>query len=458
MHWLNGTGFVACPSVLLVAYVGLFGLGLFDGTVFAADSVLETTTLEQLYVKGDYQRAVEEISKLDATASAVPDIRRIKIRSLLRLGNPKEALAEYDRLERALKGDDVQLLREVALGFILIMVKDMREQMRGAAYTALKEWNNADALPILEDGLSDGSGLIRALVAEGLGKLEEGRHSLRFKQALGDQAALVKEAVLKGLSRSSDVSVVGLAEPALKDQEPRVRVAGAAVMCRFGRRIGCDLLRQSARAPNPDERTSAIRALIDLGDAKVGQLVLEASGHTQPSVRGAAAAGLAYMPAPEALNALIRLINDPLPPVRIAAAVSLGQLRGVDAVSSLKQALKDRDASVRAFVIGALLAQGERYDLVAVPVRSLATAKEPAVRTAVARALGQATENNRIAAWSAVMLLLQDSVPRVRIAAIKSAAKLDGLKAVPILKQGLHDEDDAVRATAGGGLLQVLKG
>jgi hypothetical protein len=33
------------------------------------------------------------------------------------------------------------VLREVALGFILVMVKDMREQMRGAAYTALKKWS-----------------------------------------------------------------------------------------------------------------------------------------------------------------------------------------------------------------------------------------------------------------------------------------------------------------------------
>jgi HEAT repeat protein len=54
------------------------------------------------------------------------------------------------------------------------------------------------------------------------------------------------------------------------------------------------------------------------------------------------------------------------------------------------------------------------------------------------------------------MLLVQDTVPRVRIAAIKSTAKIDDSRAIPLLKQGLHDEDDAVRATAGGALLKVV--
>ena len=45
---------------------------------------------------------------------------------------------------------------------------------------------------------------------------------------------------------------------------------------------------------------------------------------------------------------------------------------------------------------------------------------------------------------------------RVRIAALKSMAKLDGMDALPLLKRGLHDEDDAVRATAGGELLHTM--
>ena len=67
----------------------------------------------------------------------------------------------------------VSLLQEVALGFIIIMVKDMREQMRGAAYTALKEVDSDDAVPYFEDGLSDGSGPVQCSLAV------EGARSIR---------------------------------------------------------------------------------------------------------------------------------------------------------------------------------------------------------------------------------------------------------------------------------------
>ena len=411
---------------------------------------------QALYDKKEYQKALEELDKLDPQTLGAPDVRRLKIRTVLRLGNPKDALKNYDELVQVLKHDDQSILRELSLGFVLVLTKDMREQMRGAAYTALKEWHSPESIPFLEDGLSDGSGLVRALAAEGLAKLEEGRRSARFRKALDDQAVLVKEAVLKGFAKSDDTSVVPLAEPLLKDSEARVRVAAAQVLCHLKRAKGCELLLQYAKAPNPDERTSAIRALVDSKPTEALSVLLESSEHKQPSVRGAAASGLAHVPAAEAVTALTRLLRDPLPPVRTAAAVSLGQLRGFDTRAPLNRALDDRDPAVRAFVIGALLEQGERYEIVAGPVQALSNTKEPAVRAAVARALGHAEESNREPARSALMLLVQDTVPRVRIAAVKSMAKIEEVDAIPLLKQSLHDEDDAVRATAGGALLKVV--
>jgi HEAT repeat protein len=409
---------------------------------------------QTLYDNGEYQKALEALNKPEAISA--PEIHRLKVRTLLRLGKLKDALAEYDSLVELSTHDESFILREVALGFVVALTKDMREQMRGAAYTALKDWQSPDAIPFFEDGLSDGSGLVRALAAEGLAKLDAGRRSLKFRQALEDQAALVKEAVLKGFARSDDASVIPLVEPALKDPEVRVRVAAAEVLCHLKRSNGCDLLLRYARAPNPDERTSAIRALVERQPTHVVPILMEASEHKQPSVRGAAARGFGRVPSAEALTALTRLLKDPLPPVRIAAAVSLGQLHGLNAGPPLTKALDDRDSAVKAFVIGALLEHGERFAVVADSVRTLMNVQEPAVRAAVARALGHAGGENREAARAALMLLVQDTVSRVRIAAIKAMAKVEGSRAVEILKRSLHDEDDAVRATAGGTLLTVV--
>lgn len=424
------------------------------GSVFAGAAGIQQS--QTLYDKQEYRKALDELNTLDSETARAPDVRRLKIRTLLRLGNPKDALTHYDDLTRVLKDEDQSILREISLGFVLSLTKDMREHMRGAAYTALKEWQSPESIPFLEEGLSDGSGIVRALAAEGLAKLDSGRRSARFRRALEDQAALVKESVLKGFAKSGDTSVLPFVEPALKDSEVRVRIAAAEALCHLKQPKGCELLLQHAKAPNPDERSSAIRALVDRQSAETLPILLESSAHRQPSVRGAAAAALAHVPTTEAVTALARLLRDPLPPVRIAAAVGLGQLRGFDARAPLNKALEDPDPAVRAFVIGALLEQGERYEIVAGPVQVLGTMQEPAVRAAVARALGHAVESNRAAARSALLPLLRDTVPRVRIAAIKSTVKIDGASAIPLLKESLHDEDDAVRATAGGALLKVI--
>ena len=446
-------GSIRWRTITLLAMVWLIP---FHGVAFSgAESGLQQ--IQALYDQKDYQKVLEELTRLDANMVGAPDARRLKIRTLLRLGKPKDALSDYDELVQFLKRDDQSILQEVALAFVVVLTQDMREQMRGVAYTALKEWQSHDAIPFLQDGLNDGSGLVRALAAEGLAKLDGGRRSARFRQALDDQAALVREAILKGLGKSGDASVIGLVEPLLQDPEVRVRVAAAEALCRFGRKQGCALLEKSGKALNPDERGAAIRALVDLQGAEVFPVLVEASEHKQPSVRGVAAMGLSHVSKPEAGTILTRLLKDPLPPVRVAAAVSLGQLNGFDARAPLRKAIaEDPDASVRAFVIGGLLEQGERFDELSGPISALANTKEPAVRTALARALARASKENRAEAHATVRSLFADTMPRVRSAAIKSMAKLDGVGALPVLKQGLHDEDDAVRATAGGELLHLM--
>lgn len=439
-----------------IGVCALLWLILLDGTV-SASTTSGIQGIQALYDQKEYQRVLEELAKLDAETVGALDSRRLKIRTLLRLGKPKDALSDYDDLAQLLQHDDQSILQEVGLAFVVVLTQDMREQMRGVAYTALKEWQSPEGISFLQDGLNDGSGLVRALAAEGLAKLDGGRRSARFRQSLDDQAALVKEAVLKGLGKTGDASLIGLVEPLLQDPEVRVRVAAAEAMCRVGRKQGCRLLEQSGRAPNPDERGAAIRALVDWDEAHVWPFLIEASQHTQPSVRGVAAMGFGRVPKPEALAVLSKLLRDPLPPVRVAAAVSLGQLHSLDARTPLRKAIaEDPDASVRAFVVGALLELGEPFDEISGSVSTLANTKEPAVRTALARALARASKENRAAAHSVVRSLFADTMPRVRIAALKAMAKLDGAEAIPILKQGLHDEDDAVRATAGGELLRMM--
>jgi HEAT repeat protein len=404
-----------------------------------------------------YARALGLLDRLTKEESSTPGPLRLKIKTFIRLERPADALREYERLEGKLGKDDELLLREVAVGFITPVLKDMREQMRGAAYTALKEINSNEAIPHLEDGLSDGSGLVRTLAAEGLARLKAGQRSARLRKAMmEDQAAMVRAAALKGLGRSGDRSAIPLAEKLLADEQPTVRVAAAGALVMLGRAETWNRISQAAGAPNPEERGAALRMLGDLRDRRALPILLQTLTDAQPSVRGAAATALGELgdaALPDAAPALINALNDPIPAVRASAAVSLGEEGATDSIPALKKMLDDANPAVRAASLAALLRLGTPYSECAGAIRDLTGMTDPGIRAAAAKAMGNGRGNEIV---DVLQLLLGDPLPRPRIAAARSLGQIGGRDALSILKKALKDQDAAVRATVGGALGRIL--
>ncbi len=412
--------------------------------------------IQALYDKKDYQKTLDELGKLDKDAAAAPDVRRLKTRTLLRLGKPKEALEEYDKLEAALKQDDVPLLREVALGFIVAMMKDMREQMRGAAYTALKEFDSDEAVPFFEDGLSDGSGPVRMLAVEGLGRSEAGRRSKKLRSAIEDQAGLVKARAVKVLGKSGDPSAIPLIENATKDELQTVRIAAYGALIRLGRKEAWEQLKKASEAANPEDRSEALRVIADLKDQRGAPLMTELLTYKQPSVRAAAARGLGHLGKKDARSLIEKLLKDPVPAVRESAAVALADLGSRESVPILSQGLNDPVMTVRAATAAALLQLDQSYDTVAGTIRGLAQQNDTAARASAAFALGKATKVNRQGAIAMLETLTMDPLPGPKIVAIRSLGHIGDREMLPLFKASLHDENDAVRSTAAGAMLHLL--
>lgn len=408
------------------------------------------------FEKKAYQQVLEELAKLDKEKAAAPEVRRLKARSLINLGKPKEALDEYDLLVQSLKHDDEPLLREVALGLIVVLVKDMREQMRGAAYTALKEIDSDQAVPLFEDGLSDGSGPVRVLAVEGLGRSEAGRKSKKLRGAIEDQAGLVKARVVKALGRSGDPSVLPIIEAAAKDELSPVRIAAYAALIRLGKKDAWDELRKVADAANPDDRTDALRAIADLKDQRGASLMMELLTYQQPSVRGTAARGLGQLGRKEARDKIELLLKDPIPAVRESAVSSLAELGTVESVPAIKMLLGDGQVTVRAAAVAALLQLGQSFELVADTARALAQQSDTAARASIAFALGKATKPNAKAAIAFLGGITADTLPGPKIVALRSLGHIGDREVIPLMIEGMHDANEAVRATAAGGLLHLL--
>lgn len=443
-----------------LAAVAVAGFYLWTGASqlpLAAGASSLQKEVQEAFDKQQYEQVVERLANLEEEQGAAPDMYRLKIRSYLKLGNPKNALDEYDKLEVSLKQDEVSLLREVSMGFIVILVKDMREQMRGAAYTALKEVDSDEVVPYFEDGLSDGSGPVRALAVEGLGRSEAGRRSPKLRVAIEDQAGLVRARVVKVLGRSGDPGVLSLVEAASKDELTQVRIAAYGALIRLGKKEFWVELQQAAASPNPEDRADAIRTIAELKDQRGIPIMIEALTYKQPSVRGAAARGLGHLGHRGARGQIEELLRDPVPAVRESATGGLTELGGPESVPALKRALSDGNFTVRASAIASLLQLGQPYSTVAFTAQSMAQQNDMAMRASVAYALGKATKANVLGAISLLASLTADPLPGPKIVALRSLGHIGDREIVPLLKEALHDTNDAVRATAAGALLHVLQ-
>ncbi|MCS6298266.1 MAG: HEAT repeat domain-containing protein [Nitrospira sp.] len=446
-RWIRTVNGCLAAAIVSGPLVGLWPVPAMASSVKEAQAAFD---------KKQYQEALDLIEQVTKDKGTQPETRRLKVRSLIFLGKPKDALVEYERHEQELKQEDRLLLKEVALGFIYVLVKDMREQMRGAAYTALKDVDSPETIPALEDGLSDGSGLVRALAAEALGKLDAGRHSPRLRNALEDQAGLVKATVIKVLGKSGDRSVIPLLEKALKDEQPAVRLAAAGALYHTGQTAMWDTIQKAASAPNPEERATALRMVGDLKDARGLSILLEAMTNTQPSVRGAAASALGDLGKVQGIPALEKALEDKIPAVKTSAAISLGELGVKESLVALRKSLADQNPVVKAAVVSALLRVEEPFESVAQALYELAQNTDPGTRSAAGKAAGRAHGPNTPAAIEFLAGLLKDPIPRPRIAAARALGQIGGAEVLPILKAALHDEDDAVRATVGGSIARIL--
>src|SRR6266513_4029472 len=70
-----------------------------DQLLSAAGATSVPKDAQEAFDKKQYGQVLEQLGKLEKEQSAAPDVRRRKIHSFLKLGNPKEALGEYDKLE-----------------------------------------------------------------------------------------------------------------------------------------------------------------------------------------------------------------------------------------------------------------------------------------------------------------------------------------------------------------------
>ena len=166
------------------------------------------------------------------------------------------------------------------------------------AETALVDWALKPSIVdrdriVLEAGLRDADGCVRAMAARILAADEEGPRIL--VQALGDDAADTRRVAAQGLGYAEERSSVPALIRRLDDDDAGVRAASAWALGRIEDPTAEQSLGRALRDPSPEVRLAAIHAL--------GSLELESS-----------------------IDLLLPMLSDDDPRARAATAHALGRL------------------------------------------------------------------------------------------------------------------------------------
>ena len=437
---------------LLLSILCLWGLSV--GIVWADDATdAVIAKAQQAFEQEKFQETVDMLKPILKKAPVPLGATRLHLLALARLGEISDALDAYEAMVKSSKREDEGLLRQMAIASILPRRTDMREQIRGAAYTALKEIGSEEVVPYLEDGLTDGSGMLRALVAEALAKQKSGQRSTRFRNALEDRAGLVRAAVLIGLGRSGEAGLTSLIAESLLDEQAWVQIAAARALSELGHKKYWVRIEQGAQSREGYERGAAIRAFGELRDKRAIPILEKTATDAQPSIRAAALISLGKLTLPETLPTLKAAVFDPIPAVRSVAALSLGYFEQHEVLSPLKGALVDANPGVKAAAVASLLRVGAPFSVAEGAVHQLLQDTNPAIRSGVAKALGNGKGPKVI---GTLTIILNDPLPRPRIAAVRSLGRIQERTLLPVFKRTLRDSDAAVRVTAAAAIVRLL--
>ncbi len=305
-------------------------------------------------------------------------------------------------------------------------------------------------LPYLERVLHKGKRFVRRAAADALGAIGAPQAVPALVQALHDRDVAVRRVAADALGRIGTPPAIPALVQALQNHDDSVRWTAAYVLGECGDPQVVSILVQTLQHPDDRVREAAAYALRETGDPQAGPALLQALQDQDDSVRWAAVHALGKTDGPQVVPALVQALQDPDDRVREAAAYALREAGAPQVVPALVQALQDSDDQVRRAAIQSLGKSGAPQ-VVPVLVQALQDPDHTIRRTA-AYALGKTGAPQAV---PALVQALQDPDDRVREAAVDALGETGDSQVVPALVQALQDEDESVHEAAAEALRKV---
>ncbi|QEG00415.1 putative lyase [Stieleria maiorica] len=315
----------------------------------------------------------------------------------------------------------------------------------------------AASVPALLDAASDAdhsrSRLAKALAQ--IGPVATAPLIEALQTETGESKTIAAQAI--GKMRSVPAAAVAPLAACLDEADPRLRASAAAALGRYPQLDDHVVSRLGTLCQDPQSevRAAAVLALAKVDDdaSRVTKRMLEALDDGEAGVRRSAIGGLARMETAsgEVIDALIVGLDDSDAMVRHEAALAIEAVGEAASRSAprLMQLLGDEDSSVRAAAASALATTAAPSEDLVVALGNGLSDAEDAVVLASLRSVTTLADQ-AVSLSDQVVALTDHERADLRAAAYACLAKIetDRQKSVPLLIQGLGDQDWAVRRDA----------
>ena len=105
--------------------------------VVAATATSSEREAKDAFRRADYGTVLKLLPPASSGITPSKAWLRLAVDSAIHVGRPEEGLEIYDRLVKPGQPEEVPLLQRLGIGFLRAYVRDSREHLRIAAYSAL---------------------------------------------------------------------------------------------------------------------------------------------------------------------------------------------------------------------------------------------------------------------------------------------------------------------------------
>ncbi|MBF0500736.1 MAG: HEAT repeat domain-containing protein [Candidatus Riflebacteria bacterium] len=411
---------------------------------------------------------------IEALKEPNEDVRDGCLLALVRIGDIAmnklfDTIAVIDDNQRYLIRKSMVKLGSRVVEALLRLFRAGKPEIMTFCAATLGEIGNPRAVPVLIDGLSHESWTVRRSCAYALGEIGErgvefiaealksANDDVRYwvtrildsigeagmpylVRALSDKNKNIRFYAAKALRGSSNPETVRHLIKALSDTSWSVRkIAAKSIMRMEG--VSIEHLLRNISNDNEDIRYWVGQILLETGSGRLNQ-IHECLKPNDPELRLYACQALGIIADPRSTEMLIDVLKVGNEWVRIYAAVALGRIGDARAVIPLIESLSDRNAEVHRNIMLSFQKLGSKvFEAISTCVES----KDQILRRNSAIAIGELKEERGI---DLLVMLLSDSVDKVRQAAAEALASFPGLKAHAMLIEALKDSSHLVRQAA----------